>query len=289
MNSIGILKVVLGTTFIWMVLQSCLRDAKTIVAQQTAQKNVQPETGNNVRIFNDPIPADTDTAVVFPLQEVPVLCYHSIKMESERDDVYTVSETEFATQVKMLSDSGYHTVLPDQLYQYFTAGKPLPPKPIMLSFDDTRIEHFTVAAPEMGKYGFKGAFFIMNICIGKPGYMTAEQIKALSDNGHVIGCHTWDHHSVRVLHGKEWNVQIDQPKSKLEQITGKPAPYFAYPYGLWNDSAIYELKKRGIKAAFQLNGRQSKKEPLYTIRRMIVPGGWSPSKLNKFMTATYNM
>ena len=42
----------------------------------------------------------------------------------------------------MLADSGYHTILPDQLYDYLTKGTPLPSKPIMLTFDDTDLDQF---------------------------------------------------------------------------------------------------------------------------------------------------
>jgi hypothetical protein len=43
----------------------------------------------------------------------------------------------FAAQMRMLADSGYHTISPDQLYSYLISGTRLPVKPILLSFDDT--------------------------------------------------------------------------------------------------------------------------------------------------------
>ena len=79
----------------------------------------------------------------------------------------------------MLADSGYHTILPDQLYNYLTTGAPLPSKPIMLTFDDTDLDQFEIARPEMKKYGFKGVFFIMTVSLGRPHYMTKEQVKQL--------------------------------------------------------------------------------------------------------------
>ncbi len=264
--------------------QSCTENVST----KTIQKEKHRDTTLKKVSFNK---KDTNLAVLLPIDtsehQVPVLCYHRIKNSVGKKGVYTVSETEFAQHLKMLYDSGYRTILPDQLYQYLTEGKPLPVKPVILSFDDTHVEQYTVAAREMKKYGFKGVFFIMNISIGKPGYMSTDQIKSLSDSGHVIGCHTWDHHRVKELKGEDWNIQIGQPKAKLEKITGKPVAYFSYPFGVWNDSAIIELKKRGIKAAFQLTGKISKNEPLYTIRRMIVPGSWSAVKLQQHMKAEF--
>lgn len=37
----------------------------------------------------------------------------------------------------------------------------------------------------------------MTVSIGRPNYMTKDQIKQLSDEGNVIGSHTWDHHNVK--------------------------------------------------------------------------------------------
>lgn len=214
------------------------------------------------------------------LNQVPVLCYHNIHdVTIGAGSDYTVSTNAFKAQVKILADSGYHTILPAQLWTYLIDGTPLPPKPIMFTFDDTHREHYSIAAPEQEKYGFKGVFFIMTVCVGKPGYMTAGQLKALSKKGHIIGGHTWDHFDLRTLHDEDWVVQLDKPNLYLEKITGKPVQTFAYPFGAWNDAAIDELKKRGIKEAFQLSGKQSEKEPLYTIRRILVAGNWSTKQL----------
>ena len=220
-------------------------------------------------------------------KQIPVLCYHNIKKNPGKEDLLWISEARLNEQMKTLYDSGCHTILPDQLYQYLTAGTALPTKPILLSFDDTHEEHFSIAARILGRYGFKAVFFPMTVPIGKKGFMTTAQIKTLSDSGHSIGGHTWNHPDITTLKGKEWEQQIDKPKLLLERITGKAVNYFAYPYGVWNGSAIIELKKRGIKAAFQLTDKQSEKEPLFTIRRLMVSGNWSGTELQRHMKASF--
>jgi peptidoglycan/xylan/chitin deacetylase (PgdA/CDA1 family) len=163
----------------------------------------------------------------------------------------------------------------------------LPPKPVMITFDDTSEEHYTIAAPELEKYGYKGAFFIMTVSIGRPGYMSREQIKALADAGHTIASHTYDHHNVKKYTGDDWDRQMLKPKEKLESILGRPVDYFAYPFGEWKPEAIPELKNRNYKAAFQLVGKRDTTAPLYTIRRMIVPGEWDGNKLHKWMKTNF--
>jgi len=201
-------------------------------------------------------------------------------MEGHQPD-YTIDRQQFGQHIKMLSDSGYHSITPDELYQHLTKGAPLPAKPIVITFDDNRQEHYTVAAPILREYGFRGVFFIMTVTIGKPGYMSAAQIRELSDNGHTIANHTWDHPDVRRLMPQQWATQFDQPRQTLEKITGKPVQYFAYPFGAWNEAAIQQLKEGGVLAAFQLYGKQSSNDPLYTIRRLEVRGTWTPAKLRE--------
>jgi peptidoglycan/xylan/chitin deacetylase (PgdA/CDA1 family) len=218
---------------------------------------------------------------------VPILCYHQIRdwktTDSKISRTYIVPPSAFAAQMRMLQDSGYHTITPDQLYAYLISGNRLPEKPIMLSFDDTDLDQYTVAFPEMKKYGFKGVFFIMTVSLGRPHYMSREQVRELSDAGNTIGSHTWDHHNVKKYEANDWIVQLDKPTRQLEQITGKSIRYFAYPFGLWNAAAFPELKKRGFTAAFQLNEKPDPNDPLFCIRRIIVPGTWNGAVLNHWI------
>jgi len=233
-------------------------------------------------------------ATIIARKQVPILCYHQIRDWREKDSKgardYIIPIATFKAHMKMLADSGYHTVLPDQLYAYLNTGAPLPSKPIMLTFDDTDGDQYTIGAPEMKKYGFKGVFFIMTVSIGKNGkvrYMTSEEIKKLSDDGHVIGSHTYDHQNFKKLKGEDWVTQIDKPTKKLEEITGKKIKYFAYPFGLWNPEGIPELKKRGFVAAFQLADKRDPNDPLFTIRRIIASGYWSPKTLSNSINQSF--
>src|SRR5450432_401742 len=226
-------------------------------------------------------------SVILSKKQVPILCYHQIRdwkpTDSKVSKTYIVPPAAFAAQMRMLADSGYHTITPDQLYAYLISGGRLPEKPIMLSFDDTDLDQYTTAYPEMKKYGFKAVFFIMTVSLGKPHYMSRDQVRALSDDGNTIGSHTWDHHNVKKYEGNDWITQLDKPTRQLEQITGKSIRYFAYPFGLWNKAAFPELKKRGFIAAFQLNEKADPVDPLYSIRRIIVPGTWSGNSLHQWI------
>ncbi len=247
------------------------------VKKDTATATTPAKTDTTVAI--------ADAATILARKQVPILCYHDIR--NTAPGAYSVPIATFQGQMKALADSGYTSVSPDQYYDYLTRGAALPEKPVMITFDDNDEEHYKIAAPEMEKYGFKGVFFIMRITIGKPKYMTKEQIRELSDRGHVIGSHTWDHHKVTEYTEADWEKQVTETTQKLEEITGKKVEYFAYPFGLWKPFVIPELQKRNMKAAFQLAAKRDSLQPLYSIRRMIVPGDWDGKRMLKWMKANF--
>ena len=267
-----------------------------IVGCQSEKKETKPESAVDTdTVTVKKIEAKkvmADAATILSKKEVPILCYHNIREFSNTASAVmktnTVKPAAFAAQMKTLADEGYETILPEQLYNYLAFDGPLPKKPIMITFDDTRIDQYTNGAVEMKKYGFKGVFFIMTVAINRPGYMTKEEIKTLSDDGHVIASHTWDHHMVTKYSGEDWNTQFVKPKAKLEGIIGKPVTDFAYPFGLWNTAAIQELKKSGHKMAYILSTKRDSIDPLYTIRRIIISGTSSTQGMIKSIESSFN-
>jgi len=240
-----------------------------------------------------PIKSTINTAnVIFSTPQVPILCYHRIRNILPTDGVnmktYSVSPSQFALQMKALHDNGFHTISTKQFYEYLAYGGDLPQKPVLITFDDTREEQYRIGAAEMNKYGFKGIFFIMTVSINRPGYMTKTQIKNLSDNGHTIGVHSWDHHLVTKYKGTDWNIQLVNPKKVLEEITGTPVNYFAYPSGVWNKLAISKIKSSGYQLGFILSNARDSNDPLYTVRRLIVYGSMSTDGMLKAMQATFD-
>lgn len=270
--------------FLSLIVMGCLSETnKTKKKETIIEPSIKKEVQKEITL---------STKQMLSKAEVPILCYHNIREirpnASELIKTYTVTPAAFKEQMKALYDNGFHTILPDQLYEYLEHNKPLPAKPIMITFDDTREEQYSLAAVDMKKYNFKGVFFIMTVSINRSGYLTKTQIKELSDEGNTIGAHTWDHHMVTKYVEKDWNIQLIKPKKLLETITNKPVKYFAYPFGLWNNTAIAQVKNCEYKLAFILSSKRDTIEPKYTIRRMIVAGTWKTSKMLKAIDATFN-
>ncbi len=273
--------------FIQSFMASCQSPAPPVSDNKTAPTEDSAASAPKTMLKGRP----ADAAAIMAKPQIPILCYHQIRdwrpTDSKTAKDYIVPVQAFKDQMKMLADSGYHTISPDELINYLVYGGPLPSKPIMLTFDDTDLPQYTIAKPEMDKYGFKATFFIMTVSLGRPNYMTREQVKELAEAGHTIGSHTWDHKNVKKYTEADWAIQIDKPTRQLEAITGKPIKYFAFPFGLWSGEAIPKLKERGFTAAFQLSTKRDEKEPLYTIRRIIVPGSWSTGTLGRYMKHSF--
>ena len=279
---------------IFIFLSGCADNSKAATFALTSKpeptETVTPATKPVAAVALEKAPL-ADAATILARKQVPVLCYHHIKDFTGRERPvtkdYIVPPANFSEQMKSLADSGYKTILPEDYNNYLQYGTPLPEKPVMITFDDTDEEQYTIGATEMNKYGFKGVYFIMTISIGRPRYMTKEQIKDLADKGHEIACHTWDHNNVKKYTGEDWDKQLTKPKTTLEGITGKPVTYFAYPFGLWNQAAIPELKKRGFKAAYQLSDKRDPADPVYALRRMLVPGTMTTASMHKWMKGNF--
>lgn len=224
-------------------------------------------------------------AEILAKKEVPVLCYHRI--EEGRNDIYSVSPDVFASHLQILADSGYNSVLPNELYDYLVHNAALPDKPFMITFDDSRVEHFTIAAPELEKRNFRGAFFIMTVTNNKKNYLTKDEIAQLSNRGHAIGLHSYDHVMVtKYIDSTFWKQQVFDPKIKLEAMIDKPVEYWAYPNGVYNNEAAKELDKH-FKMSFILSSKRDTVYPLQTIRRIIVPSD-APERLLRRMTTSYS-
>ena len=233
----------------------------------------------------------SSSTVILKRKEIPILCYHQIRDFKPTDGLttrdYIVPPAQFRAQIKMLYDSGFTAILPDQLMDYLETGKLLPLKPVMLTFDDNDANQFEYAKPVLDKYGFKAVYFIMTVSLNKKNYFSTKQVKQLADEGNVIGSHTWDHKNIKKYDSTDWERQIDKPRKLLEEITGKPVNYFAYPFGVWNKESIPELKKRKFRAAFQLGDKVYNDDPFFTIRRIIVPGSRSAGTTFRVMQRSF--
>lgn len=268
--------------FLVVISSGCKHSSSTDSSKTNTVDSTKTETVESTTSENK---TKNTTAQILAKPEVPVLCYHRIADGIKKSE-YAISPATFSAHMKVLADSGYHSILPAQLYDYLVYNKALPEKPVMITFDDSRVEHSAVAAKIMEKHGFRGTFFIMTITYNKKNYMTKDEIAQLAKGGHCIGLHSWDHTMVtKYKDDTDWQKEVAEPQKKLAGIVGMPVEYWAYPNGVYNHVAAEKMSKY-CKLSFSLFSKRDSVLPLQCIRRIIVPE-MKPESLLKSMRRAF--
>lgn len=86
-------------------------------------------------------------------KNVPVLLYHSVLPE---DDGYNVTLGVFKEHMFALKQAGYETITARDLHNFLTKDAPLPPRPVLVTFDDGSKTSFYPTDPLFRALGFTG-------------------------------------------------------------------------------------------------------------------------------------
>ena len=135
---------------------------------------------------------------------LPVLMYHSVF--SGRHSDYVVPPEVLESDLAYLSDHGYQAVLVSDLVEYVYSGKPLPEKPVMITFDDGYYNNLEQCLPLLEKYDMCAVISVVGSYIVNQAeqdshitaysYLTFPEIQTLLESGRIeIGNHTYDLHS----------------------------------------------------------------------------------------------
>ncbi|MFZ2522376.1 MAG: polysaccharide deacetylase family protein [Minisyncoccia bacterium] len=118
-----------------------------------------------------------------PATSVPILMYHGVVLVEDVDS--NTSRKNFISHMEMLKREGYETISVSELNS-FTQGKfKLPPKPIIITFDDGRKDSYYTVDEVFEKLGFKGTIFIATTKAvnNDPFYLSWDELKILRDSG----------------------------------------------------------------------------------------------------------
>jgi peptidoglycan/xylan/chitin deacetylase (PgdA/CDA1 family) len=130
-----------------------------------------------------------------------VLSYHNVTADGRqpgdrRKDAYTVSAADFAGQMAMLVRSGFRSVRLADVLRARQAGRPLPPRSVLITFDDGGDGQWVYADRILAAAGLTAVSFLISGHLGaSPAYMSWPEAQALAGTGRWdIGAHTHDHH-----------------------------------------------------------------------------------------------
>ena len=180
----------------------------------------------------------------------PILEYHKVTSNPESfDEIYNVPPAEFSAQLDYLQENGYTTITLNDYIRAKRYGKKLPEKPIVLTFDDGYENNYSEMLPILEAHNMTAVVYVITNYLGKPGYLTFEQVKEMQQRGIEIGSHSADHLPLPTLNENFLDNQIRQSKILLEWSGLEPLGSFSYPNGIYNQEIIEMLKAENYLTA----------------------------------------
>lgn len=190
---------------------------------------------------------------------VPVLLYHGITVSNHQD---TLPLAHFQQQMRALKQAGYQSISVKQMQDFLEGKQGLPPKPILITFDDARSDSFKYADPVLAEVGFNAVMFVpvSDVATHQP-YATVWPIirkmyqsgrwdmqchgtnaqhylpvDAEGHLGHFLANKMWLNEAARLETDWEYAARIEQDMQTCKQTVAKEIPgldifAFAFPYG----------------------------------------------------------
>lgn len=181
---------------------------------------------------------------------VPIVVFHIVRPSYPNDsqsvrDMAVTPET-FDAEMKYLGDAGYHVVTFAGLEAYFEHGTRLSSNPIIISFDDGWSDQFDYGFPILKKYHYPATFFVFTNAIGRPGFVSWDNLRTLLSAGMSIGSHSRSHPFLMKISDPAvlWD-EISGSKDILEKNLGTTVEVFAYPFGRFDATTTAMVKKAG--------------------------------------------
>jgi peptidoglycan/xylan/chitin deacetylase (PgdA/CDA1 family) len=196
-----------------------------------------------------------------------VLMYH--KVNDVDGNTVTVPPSAFDEQMAQLAELQYTAVSLDDVIAHYVDRKPLPPRAVLITFDDGYLDNLENAAPILRRHGFPAVLF------APIGYLGAKrplphdehlatrgivnrtldwsELAELERAGIRVESHGIGHRPLADLEVDEAAREITLSKLRLEDALGRPVRAFAYVKGSeahYRPVHLSLLRQAGYDVAF---------------------------------------
>ena len=183
---------------------------------------------------------------------IPVLTYHYFRspefpspaVSPGQAKYYIVTGEEFEQQLEYLEKAGYHPVSFTRLMQARSL-RDLPPRPMVITVDHEAMDRLQIAVPALLRHHMTATFFVVTNWIGRPGNLTAANLRTMSDWGMDVESHTRNHPSLTQVSRGVVASEMLNSRRDLEAITGKPVLTMSPPGGKWDSVTVEEARRAG--------------------------------------------
>jgi peptidoglycan/xylan/chitin deacetylase (PgdA/CDA1 family) len=209
---------------------------------------------------------------------IPILTYHRIDvLEAGLPAItrrLTVAPRDFAAQMRWLRRNGFHALTQRELFAALEHGAPLPPRPVLITFDDGYRDVLTYAAPVLHRLDLPATMYVITTRLSgrDPSFLTVPMLRRLERQGVEIGSHTVSHPDLTTLSDRRLRSELVESRRTLERALRHPVQWLAYPYGA-HDARVVDFARRAgyVLAVTTRHGdRQPGAEPLQLYRIRVV-------------------
>ncbi|MXM62389.1 polysaccharide deacetylase family protein [Streptomyces sp. HUCO-GS316] len=206
--------------------------------------------------------------------------YHAV-MEDPPDWIaeFTVAPKQFAAHLDAVVDSGRTPVTISAVADHLAGRAPLPPRPVLLTFDDGFADLPGPTAEALAGRGLLATAYLTTGAITPGGrsllppapMMTLDRAAQLEHSGMEVGSHTVTHAQLDTLSGRDLAYELRTSKAVLEDCLGHPVRHLAYPHG-YNSSRVRTMSAdAGYETATAVrHALSSDRDERYRIARLIV-------------------
>jgi peptidoglycan/xylan/chitin deacetylase (PgdA/CDA1 family) len=208
--------------------------------------------------------------------------YHYVSAPPAGADIYrrdlSVKPAQFEAQLAWLRSQGYQGIRLTDLVYYLAQGRPLPEKPVILTFDDGYRDNYTNAFPLLLKYGYVGTFFLVTRPIDDedPAYLSWDMVKEMHQAGMDMEPHGYRHNDLRGRDVDFLVYEIVGAKEAIEARTGEICRFFAYPSGSYDRQTIAVLRSAYFWGAVVTEqGITQRSDHSFELKRIRIRGGFT--------------
>lgn len=225
---------------------------------------------------------------------IPILLYHSVgQTRAAAYARWCVEPTLFDEHLDALASAGFHCLTVSGLLDAFDAGA-VPPRPLVITFDDGRADFVEHAVPALERHGLPATMYVVSAQVGAtsawlgiPGeseqpMMDWDDLRAVDGAGHEIGAHSLTHPELDVLGRGAVAAEVAGSRHQLAAGLGRKIRSFAYPHGYHSSTVVDLTRSAGFDSACAVNDRWSwVGEDRMALSRLVVAGGTSPEALSE--------
>jgi peptidoglycan/xylan/chitin deacetylase (PgdA/CDA1 family) len=147
--------------------------------------------------------------------------------------------------MQWLADNGYEAVTLDQVEAAWYERGELPPKPMVVSFDDGYLSQYVAAFPEMQKLGWRG---VLNL-VAQDSDLPDPDVQKMLDADWELASHTITHPDLTTLDAAGLEREVAGSRRILERRFDVTVDNFCYPAGRYDDGVIEAVRAAGYVGA----------------------------------------